>query len=168
MKVEVTVPTSSARLHEGVVAHRCALHPQDVTVVNGIPCTTVARTLVDLAATLRRRPVQRVCDQAEILELFDLAAIEDQFERHPHRPGTRRLKAVLTTHYLGRTPTWTELEERFLALVRAAHLPEPEVNAWVDPDDGEPAAAESTSFGGANVSQSRPTVHQSHQHQPGV
>jgi hypothetical protein len=138
-KIEVTVPTRSARLHDGVIAHRCALHPEDITIVCGIPCTTVARTLVDLAATVRRRPLERACDQAEILQIFDLTAIEDQFARHPRRPGTRRLKAVLDTHYIGQTPTWTDIEERFLALVRAAHLPEPEVNAWIDPDDGEPA-----------------------------
>lgn len=101
-RVEVTVPNPSARLHAGIRAHRCALHPDDITIVRGIPCTTVARTLVDLAATLGRRPVERACDQAEILETFDLTAIIDQFDRHPHRPGTRRLKAVLETHYVGR------------------------------------------------------------------
>lgn len=138
-RIEVTVPKPSARLHRGIVAHRCNLHPEDVTVVNGIPCTTVARTLVDLAATVRRRPLERACDQAEILEVFDLTAILDQFDRHPHRPGTRRLKAVLETHYIGQTPTWEEIEDRFLALVRNAHLPEPEVNAWIDPHDGEPS-----------------------------
>lgn len=138
--IDVCLPGESRARHHGVRPHRSGcLHAQDVTVVNGIPATTVARTLVDLAATLRRRPVERACDQAEILELFDLAAIQDQFQRHPRRPGTKRLKAILDSHDVGRTPTWSELEERFLALVRRAGLPEPEVNAWIDPGDGEPA-----------------------------
>ena len=138
-RTEITVPHSSPRVHAGILAHRCALDDEDITLLRGIPCTTVARTLVDLAAVVPLRVVERVCDQAEIAETFDLWAIQDQFERHPRRPGTRRLRSVLETHYIGTTPTWTDIEERFLALVRAAGLPAPTVNDWVDPGDGEPA-----------------------------
>ena len=65
--IDVTVSTRSARRRDGIDLHRCTtLSPADVTVVNGIPCTSVARALLDLAAVLPRRPVERAFDQAEI------------------------------------------------------------------------------------------------------
>jgi hypothetical protein len=99
----------------------------------------VARTLLDLATVLDRRALERAFDQAEILELFDLRALSDQLHRNPNRKGVRIIKAILAEHYIGSTPTWSELEEGFLALSRATGLPDPEVNAWIDPGDGERA-----------------------------
>jgi hypothetical protein len=77
--------------------------------------------------------------QDEILQVFDLHAIQEQLRRHPRRAGTAKLQAILDEHYIGRTPTWSVLEERFLALTRSAVLPDPEVNVFIDPGDGEPA-----------------------------
>jgi hypothetical protein len=136
-RIEVTVPGHAADARRGLDIHRsCTLAAADVTTVDGIPCTTVARTLLDLSDVVDARDVERACDQAEILERLDLGALHEQFERNPTRHGTSVLRSLLDTHHRP-APTWSELEERFLALVRAAGLPEPEVNAWVDPADGE-------------------------------
>jgi hypothetical protein len=97
----------------------------------------VARTLLDDAEILQRRPLERVFDQAEILEVFDLRALNDQLARNPSRHAVRTVKAILAEHYIGSTPTWSELEEAFLALTRAAGLPAPDVNAFIDPGDGD-------------------------------
>src|SRR5262249_22029821 len=97
-----------------------------------------ARTMFDLADVIQRRPLERTFDQAEIIEVFDLRALEDQIERNRTRPAARLVRAVLDEHYVGTTATWSELEERFLALVREAGLPRPEVNAWVILPDGGP------------------------------
>jgi Transcriptional regulator, AbiEi antitoxin/Protein of unknown function (DUF559) len=138
--VDVTIPGRSPRKHAGIDVHRSTtLAAQDVTRVRNIPCTTVARTLLDLAQVVRRRDVERACNQAEILDLLDLHALLDQIERNAARVASRRLRAALNEHYLGGAPTWSELEEAFLALCRAAGVPRPEVNAWIAPDDGEPA-----------------------------
>ena len=102
-------------------------------------CTTVARTQFDLAEVLNRRGVERVYDQAAILEVFDLSALEDQLQRNPTRPAAPRVRAVLDEHQAGRTVTWNDFEERFLALTRAAKIPDPEVNAWIVLPDGAPA-----------------------------
>ena len=110
----------------------------ETTIVNMIPCTTVARTLLDLAEVVSRRALERACDQAEVGEVFDLRAIQTQLARNPKRAGTHRLRSVLEEHYVGRTPTESELEEAFLALCRRLGLPEPEVNRWIDLGDGEP------------------------------
>ncbi|HWF36858.1 MAG TPA: hypothetical protein VG295_15870, partial [Solirubrobacteraceae bacterium] len=49
--IDVTSPGGRGRRLSGIDAHRAAtLAPADVTVVDGIPCTSVARTAVDLAA----------------------------------------------------------------------------------------------------------------------
>jgi uncharacterized protein DUF559 len=109
-----------------------------VTVVNGIPCTTVARTLFDLAEVVGRRASERAFDQAEIQQVFDLNAIQDQLARNPTRPATRRIQQLLEEHYVGSTPTQNELEEAFFAVCRSVDAPEPEVNAWIDLDDGGP------------------------------
>jgi uncharacterized protein DUF559 len=138
--IDVCIPGRSSRGHQGVRLHRSnTLTPADITAVRGIPCTTVARTLLDLAGVLPRRAVERACDQAEILQTFDLSAIEEQIARHRTRRGAMTLQAILDEHYIGQTPTWSVLEERFLALTRSAGLPDPVVNTFIDPGDGEPA-----------------------------
>ena len=141
VKIDVTIPQRSPRKHAGVDVHRSTtLTPADVTTVHGIPCTTVARTILDLAQVIRGRPLERALDQAEILRVLDLTAIQDQIERNKARPAAKRLRAVLDQHYIGSTPTWSELEEVFLAACRRAKLPMPEVNAWIDPHDADPTA----------------------------
>ena len=140
-KIDVTVRGRSHRKRAGIDVHRSTtLTPDDLTTVDGIPCTTVARTLLDLAQVIKGRPLERALDQAEILDLLDLAALDDQIERNKARPAAKRLQAVLDQHYTGSTPTWSELEEALLAACRRAKLPMPEVNALIDPGDDDPTA----------------------------
>jgi len=139
--IDVTIPGRSPRKHAGIDVHRSTtLTSEDVTKVHGIPCTTVARTLLDLAQVINGRPLERALDQAEILGLLDLNTLLDQIERNKARPAAKRLQAVLDQHYIGSTPTWSELEEVFLAACRRAGLPMPEVNALIDPHDSDPTA----------------------------
>ncbi|HEY5317866.1 MAG TPA: hypothetical protein VIJ20_07790 [Solirubrobacteraceae bacterium] len=138
-RIDVTVPNRSRRAHARIEVHRSTtLTPADTTRVKNIPCTTVARTQLDLAEVINRRGLERAFDQAEILEVFDLRALEDQLARNPHRRGVPLIRSVLTEHYIGSTPTWSEFEERFLAFARADGLPQPEVNHWIVLDDGGP------------------------------
>ncbi len=137
--IDVIVPGRSARSHDGIDLHRSTtLTAPDITIAGAIPVTTVARTVLDLAAVVRRRPVERALDQAEILNVFDLRALNDQLARNPHHPGAAVLKAILATHTAGSTVTWSDLEELCLEVTRAAGVPAPELQAWVDPGDGEP------------------------------
>jgi predicted transcriptional regulator of viral defense system len=139
-KIEVTVPRRSARRHEGVKVHRSTtLTEKDVTVVNGIPCTTIVRTLLDLAEVVTHRELERAFDQAEIIEGLDLNAINDQIARNPTRAGAKRCRQVLETHYIGRTPTANENEEALLAITRPLGIADPECNAFIVLDDGGPA-----------------------------
>ena len=138
-RIDVTVPVRSHREHPGIEVHRSTtLEPSDTTRVNGIPCTTVARTLLDLAEGVDRRGLERACDQAEVMEVFDLRALQDQLVRNPTRRGARLLRSVLVEHYIGSTITWSELEERFLGRIREAGAPRPELNQWIVLPDGGP------------------------------
>lgn len=135
-RVDVTRPAGSARRRPGIDVHVTrTLAPEDVTATEGIPCTTVARTLVDLGDVAGRRAVERAVDQAEALRLFDLRAVEGALARAGPRRGAGLLRAVLAER---EEPQLTdrELEERFLALCRAASLPGPAVNAWITLENG--------------------------------
>jgi hypothetical protein len=134
-RIEVTVPRRSTLDHEGLEVHRSTtLTPADVTTVDGIPVTTVARTIADLADVLPERAVERALEQAAIMEVLDGRAVDEQIRRHPRGACLHRL----TSRGPLSAPTESELEERFLALCRSANLPAPERQVWLDPDDGGP------------------------------
>jgi Protein of unknown function (DUF559) len=135
-KADVTLPSPSARARPGIEVHRSStLKPADITTVDGIPCTTVARTLVDLGDVTGRREVERAVDQAEMRRLFDGRAVHEALARAGPRRGAGVLRSVLDGY---EEPTLTEEggEEAFLALCRSASLPSPAVNAWIALDDG--------------------------------
>ena len=126
--IEVTVPRQLGRI-AGIRTYVCSrLEPQDRRVVDGIPCTSPALTLLNLAAVLPRRQLERACDEAEVQRLFDLAAIEDVLERFRGSRGAARLRAVLDEHAIGTTLTRPGLEELALAAFDRLGLPRPEVN----------------------------------------
>ena len=139
--IDVISPRRAGRRRTGIHAHTSStLLPRDISDVDGIPCTSVARTLLDLAATEPRRVVERAFDQAEVLEVLDAREIEDVLARTNGHPGAGVLRAILDDHR--RTPALTrnELEDRFLAICRSAGVPVPEVNAWIglEPTGYEP------------------------------
>jgi very-short-patch-repair endonuclease/predicted transcriptional regulator of viral defense system len=137
-RTDVSVPSRSARSRPGIDVHpSVTLTPADRTIRDGIPCTTLARTLVDLAEVDSPRGVERAIEQAEVLRLFDLRAVEEVLARANGRRGAAVLTAVLA-RLEEPALTDSELEERFLTLCRAASLPSPEVNEWLVIDD-EPA-----------------------------
>ncbi|MDX6719012.1 MAG: hypothetical protein QOJ63_1266 [Solirubrobacteraceae bacterium] len=136
--VEVIVPTERGRI-AGVRPYLCRrLQAQDRDEVDGIPCTSVALTLLGLAAVLPRRGVERACDEAEVLELFDLTALDDVLERFRGARGAATLRAVRDEHPIGTTRTRRELEERALALFAHHAIPRPAVNAIVTTPSGIP------------------------------
>jgi very-short-patch-repair endonuclease/predicted transcriptional regulator of viral defense system len=121
-------PRRSIRVHSSTT-----LSVPETTTVDAVPCTSVARTLVDLGDREPPRLVERALDQAETHGVFDLAAVEDVLERVGPRRATgvlRRLLAELGEPAL----TDRELEELFLQLIRDAGLPAPAVNTWITGD----------------------------------
>ena len=137
-KSDICLPSPSARAKQAIDVHRSVtLTADDVTPADGIPCTSVARTLVDLGDVVHRRAVERAVEQSDVLRLFDLSEVQRAIER----AGPRRTGILLSVleELDGTTLTETDLEEAFLALCRAAALPSPEVNVWMTLPDGTPA-----------------------------
>jgi very-short-patch-repair endonuclease len=112
------------RKHEGIGITRTRVQPDEITVVQGIPCTTVARTLLDLGD-------EKLVRQAEFLQVFDLAEVSRLLERYPRRRGTARLRREIRAVADSERRTRSEMEDRFHALVLDANLPTPEANGTV-------------------------------------
>jgi hypothetical protein len=127
--VHVTIPRRSALTHRGIRIHRSTcLTPVDQDEVDGISCTSVPWTLLDIAATEPRHLLERACDQAEIQGDLDHAAVRELLERRWGQPGTRRLAEALGSGHVGEGVPRTVLERRFLALCRRFGVPRPAVN----------------------------------------
>ena len=126
----MTVATRSGRRGQAGIDLHCVrrLDERDVTVLDGIPITTVARTLVDLCAVVPPRMVERALEQSYVLRLIAPGAIEDALNRARGRK-TAALRKLLAAERCAPTLTRSELEEAFLALCRRGGLPDPEVNA---------------------------------------
>ena len=130
----MSVPTAGGRRSRpGLRIHRVSsLGPGDRDVHRGIPVTSPARTLLDLAAILDERGLERALDRAELLELTDYPALDALARARPGHHGSGRLRKALRSHDAGTTITKSELEELFLALCRRYGLPKPLVNAWLE------------------------------------
>lgn len=124
--IDVTVPSRAGRVRrKGIRIHRSSrLGRQDVTVKDGIPVTTVARTLLDLADVLQPQALKRAIDESEHQRLFDLTALIAVVNRNPGRRGATLLRAAADPPHLTRS----ELENRFLAFCTRHNLPEPHTN----------------------------------------
>jgi len=126
-RFHLTAPTQR-RPKPLFVVHEARLSPVDVAVVDGIPVTGVARTLLDLAAMLPEGRLQGVLERAEELQILDLGPVEELLACAPHHPGTAKLRHALTIYRPEPAFTRSGLEKRFLALVREAGLPLPAMN----------------------------------------
>jgi very-short-patch-repair endonuclease/predicted transcriptional regulator of viral defense system len=131
-RIDVSVRTSGGRAKRpGLRIHRAPkLRTEEITEHQGIRVTTPARTLLDLAATLSRRALERALDEAAIKELYDLTSLDAIARAHTGERGAKALAATLT-HEAGTTLTKSELEELMLAICREYDLPRPRVNGDV-------------------------------------
>jgi very-short-patch-repair endonuclease len=126
--IDVTVSGRKTRARAGIRVHRSHVAPQDATRHEGVPVTSPARTLLDLASSLSARDLSRAVEEAEVQRRVSLHSLNEQFSRYPRHRGTAPLtKAIRTEPALTRS----EAERRFLELIRAARLPEPEANVRV-------------------------------------
>jgi very-short-patch-repair endonuclease len=128
--IDVLLP-GRARPRAGVrIRTTRSLHPADVSSHEGIPCTSLARTIVDLGTVLREHELRRVLERSMILRLLDKRALDAALDRANGRRGTGELRRLLGD--LDDAPaTRSELERRFLDLIRSAALPSPITNGLV-------------------------------------
>jgi very-short-patch-repair endonuclease len=129
---EITAP-ASRRGVSGIRLHRSySLDAQDTTNHQGIPITTVHRTLLDIAADAPEHHLERALAQAERLQLYDHTAIQDVIAGANGHRGTKRLtEAIASDPQFSRS----ELERRLRRLARRHGLPQPHSNHTLDAPD---------------------------------
>lgn len=130
----VSVPATRCPQPPGVAVHR--IQRVEPVLVEGIPCTPVARTILDLAGISRRRELEKVIEEAVVLGVFDLRALETVVASVARPRGVRLLRSVLAEIRPGTTLTRSDLEEAMLALCDRAGLPRPVCNGNVLLADG--------------------------------
>jgi very-short-patch-repair endonuclease len=129
--IHVTVPhksTSSKRIRR----HHSPLPADEVTVEEGIPVTTVPRTILDLAATEPTDTVENLLREAEHRQLSDRLSLPDLIERYRGKRGTRKVQVALDRlkeEPVGRRRS--RLEERLSPFLRQNRLPLPRFNDWI-------------------------------------
>jgi len=136
-RTDVTVPTAGGRAKRPRLrVHRTTdLRCDEVTTRHAIPVTTPARTILDLAAVVRRDDLERLLDQAEIEQVTDYPALRAMVGAHASHKGAARLDHALDHHEAGAALTKSDLERLFLKICRDHGLPAPLVNQHVDQDE---------------------------------
>ncbi len=100
-EIHITVPgcPDDPRLADpppGIVVHYAPpLHPDDVAVVNGIPCTSVARTLVDCAEEMTINELRELFGSARLRGLLDIDAVRASAARVEWRASLSMLQRVI-------------------------------------------------------------------------
>jgi very-short-patch-repair endonuclease len=127
--IHVTVPGASVDDRAGVRVHRSTvLRAHDVGIRQGLPVTSPARALLDLAPIISTREAERAVAQMLIQRLGTLSHITELLRRVGRHAGRTTLQDIVAG-YTTSTFTRSEAEERFLALMRRSGLPRPLVNA---------------------------------------
>ena len=130
--IDVTAPIRTGRGRAGLRIHCGArLRPDEMTVEDVVPCTTVARTLLDLAGVLRGRGLDAAIETSERLGLLDLNAVGILLGRHRRRRGAGRLRRAISCLDPELVRARSETEARFYCLCVDAGLPRPLVNRRV-------------------------------------
>lgn len=115
-------PKPPLRLHQSL-----ALTQEDRALRDGIPVTSLPRTLLDLAVAVRSEWLEKLVERSEELGLFDLREVEGLLERTVGHHGHKRLRQAIAL-YRPSPFTRSGLEKRWLELVLAAGLPQPRMN----------------------------------------
>jgi very-short-patch-repair endonuclease len=130
-RIDVTVPHRS-RSSKPIRRHISEVPEDERTVEEGIPVTTVPRTILDLAASEDADTVENLLRESEFRQLSDRLSLPDLIERYPGKRGTRKLQIALDR--LKEDPVGrkrSRLEERFAPFLRLRHLPLPRFNDWI-------------------------------------
>jgi very-short-patch-repair endonuclease len=129
VRIDVTAPGKHAL--KGVRCHIArSLPDQDRATIDGIPVTSLNRTVLDLSELQSRQRVRSTLEAVQRRDLLDKPALDALIDRTPGR-NLHHLRAALNEIHDEAPWTQSELETRFLEVIRAAGLPEPSVNVVV-------------------------------------
>jgi len=132
LRIVLTTPHGDHHWH-GLAEMRQStdLRSEHVTQHNGLPVTTVARTLFDVSAVAGADRLAIAVEDAHIsraCRIEELIALYEELRR-PGKRGIKKLGRVLATHGPGYVPPESWLERRLLRIVKDAGLPRPRLQA---------------------------------------
>jgi very-short-patch-repair endonuclease len=130
-KIEVSVPVHVMRRPKGIVVHRRTRRgPWEVTLHEGIPVTSPACTLIDLAPCLSRRQLEAAINEADRRDLIDPESLRTTLERLAGRAGVAALRELLDRRTFRLTDS--ELERLLMPIARRVGLGTPETGVNVN------------------------------------
>jgi very-short-patch-repair endonuclease len=127
-RIEVTCPVGRRTRRAGIKCHEANLAADEITEIDGIPVTSVFRTLFDLAGDLKPRQFERAWKEVKVKRLTDRVPMAELIDRHPTKRGAVALRGLLVSTRPIQV-TRNEFEERFLVVLDASDLPQPRFNA---------------------------------------
>lgn len=134
-ETHVTVPRKT-RSGRSIRRHFSVLPDDERTVLAGIPVTSAARAVLDLAAQKGDAAAESALREMEYLQLYGPVSLPTLLERHPHHKGTPIVRVCLER--LADDPGGrirSNLEELFLPFLDAHQIPRPRLNACLSIDD---------------------------------
>ncbi|MDQ3759073.1 MAG: DUF559 domain-containing protein [Actinomycetota bacterium] len=132
-KPDVTVPGPARRTTEGVRVHRMrSMHPDDRAEHGCIPVTSLELTCLHLCGLLTQRSAERAVVKAARRKEFSIERATALCDRSRGRAGLGRFRAIIARDLTAELRALSELELRFLEIVRRHELPMPEVNRDVE------------------------------------
>ncbi len=133
VSIDVTAPNRRGRIPKGISAHRDgSLAPADHTKLHGVPCTSVARTLLDFAGVAPTWELRKAISEAEVLRVLDHGVVRSLIKRSGGRRGVARLRMLMDEIHPLTRRTRSDMEILFLRMCERAGLPQPEVNVTLE------------------------------------
>ena len=130
--IDVTVCVARRAGSGDIAVHSTRrLHQDDRERRDNIPVTSIARTLLDIAAVVPPCRLARAIDEADRLRLFDLRAIDEVCCRSKGKRGVGSLKEAIRRYRPSAPVTRSGLERLFVEICDRADLPRPAMNLFV-------------------------------------
>jgi hypothetical protein len=134
-EIHVTVPRK-VRSTRSVRRHSSMLPDDEREVVDGIPVTSAARAVLDLAVEKGEAAAEAALREIEYLGIYGAVSLPTLLARHPNHRGVGACREALD--HVRDDPGGrlrSPLEELFLPFLDAHGLPRPRLNAWLTIDD---------------------------------
>ena len=124
--------TRAGRRRSGIKVHRALIHPRDATRRHGIPCTSVARTIIDCAFRAGAEGTEDLIMAADAAQLLDRFRLEELADERRGRPGVGHVLALITDDPV---ELRSRNEVRMRSICREYGIPQPLCNHRIDVSD---------------------------------
>jgi very-short-patch-repair endonuclease len=134
-EIHVSVPRK-VRSTRSIRRHFSILSDDEREEVGGIPVTSAARAVLDLAAEKGEAAAESALRELEYLGIYGKVSLPALLARHPNHRGAQACREAL--EHLRDDPGGrlrSDLEERFIAFLDAKNIPRPRLNAWLSIGD---------------------------------